>query len=543
MRKNVPAFLLFLCCFGVLNAQLLDSSFAQIGYTHVNNFTGFATSMALQADGKMVLSLNKNALVAQSQTVYDYTCRYQTNGILDSTYGTNGLASMYAWGSGAMNNDIAIQPDGKAVFIGHSAYCVQIICGMDNLIVGRFDSTGFTDSTFGTNGRVRSNEVFGPLVMGAYGQQIVALPNGQILIAGKVLMQGSYSKIFVARLNNNGSLDLSFGPNGDGLVYLGLGHYFDIADMITDAAGNIYGTGVSYNQNDTINPGDAYLFRLTSAGIPDPGFGTNGIVLVNTQKYDFGTSIGLRQDGKIVLGGYMRHVDPQYSPPIDTVFISILNSDGSYSSILPQGFRYVPVPKPSGLLYSLIVQPDDKILLAGCMDTIYRTDVFLARINSDATPDYTFSGTGQYVIRYNLGVYSTFQTGTMAYSMKQQPDGKILLAGGRNLISQNTQKSVLVMRLFNGAPVITDVTEPAAENSLAVYPNPVQNTFTADLPDGTKSISLSDAAGRTLYSFPVSGTGTQQLERPAGIPAGLYFLRVETSRGENTVQRIVFADY
>lgn len=540
MLKNVPAFLLFLCCFGSLDAQLLDSSFAQIGYTHVNNFTGYATSMALQADGKMVLSLNKNALA--SQTDVDYTCRYKTNGILDSTYGTNGLASMYAWGSGAMNNDIAIQPDGKAVFIGHSAYCVQIICGMDNLIVGRFDSTGHTDSTFGTDGRVKSNEIFGPLVMGAYGQQVVALPNGQILIAGKVLMQGSYAKIFVARLNNNGALDLSFGPNGDGLVYLGLGQYFDIADMITDAAGNIYGTGVSYNQNDTINPSDAYLFRLTSAGIPDPGFGSNGIVLVNTQKYDFGTSIGLRQDGKIVLGGYMRHVDPQFSSPIDTVFISILNSDGSHSSILPQGFRYVPVPKPSGLLYSLIVQPDDKILLAGCMDTVYRTDVFVARLNSDATGDYSFSGTGQYVIRYNLGVYSSFQTGTMVYSMKQQADGKILLAGGRNLIAQNVQQSVLVMRLFNGAPVITAVPETAPENPLAVYPNPAQNAFTAELPAATTSIQLADATGRIVYSFPVSGTGKQQFERPAGIPAGLYFLRAETSGGEKTVQRIIFTD-
>jgi uncharacterized delta-60 repeat protein len=222
-------FLLVLSASVHANAQLFDTTFAQLGYTHDNNFTGTATAMALQADGKIVLSLNKNALA--SQTDIDYTCRYNTDGTLDTTYGNGGLASCYARGPDAMNNDIAIQPDGKVVFIGHSTYCVQIICRMDNLIVGRFDMNGQQDYTFGIDGRVKSNEIFGSLVMGAYGQQICALTNGQLLISGKVQMQGSYPTIFVARLNNDGSLDPSFGPNGTGLVNLGLNRYFDIADL------------------------------------------------------------------------------------------------------------------------------------------------------------------------------------------------------------------------------------------------------------------------------------------------------------------------
>jgi hypothetical protein len=101
----------------------------------------------------------------------------------------------------------------------------------------------------------------------------------------------------------------------------------------------------------------------------------------------------------------------------------------THSSIIPQGYRFVPVPKPSGLLYSLVVAPDDKILIAGCMDTIHRTDAFLGRLNADASPDLSFSGTSFSIIRYNLGVYTTFQSGIRMYSMMQQPDGKILVAG------------------------------------------------------------------------------------------------------------------
>src|SRR5262249_57418328 len=79
-----------------------------------------------------------------------------------------------------------------------------------------------------------------------------------------------------------------------------------------------------------------------------------------------------------------------------------------------QGFSYA-------LAYSLAVQQDGKIVLAGEASLNGDRDFALARYNGDGTLDASFGTGGK--------VTTTFGQNDVAFSVAVQPDGKIVTAG------------------------------------------------------------------------------------------------------------------
>ncbi|MEM7573232.1 MAG: T9SS type A sorting domain-containing protein [Bacteroidota bacterium] len=81
----------------------------------------------------------------------------------------------------------------------------------------------------------------------------------------------------------------------------------------------------------------------------------------------------------------------------------------------------------------------------------------------------------------------------------------------------------------------------------SVYPNPVQQHFTLERPesaiDELQQLELIDLLGRSLARWELSpGNSNIRLERPAGLGAGTYLLRLETAIGEWTQKRLLFID-
>ena len=112
----------------------LDPSFGTGGKvtTYVSGSNSFANAVAVQSDSKIVV-------VGGSQVV-----RYNSNGTLDITFGTNGIVTNSGIGGGMA---LVIQPDGKIVVVGFSGGGL-FTC----FHVARFNSNGSPDATFGTNG-------------------------------------------------------------------------------------------------------------------------------------------------------------------------------------------------------------------------------------------------------------------------------------------------------------------------------------------------------------------------------------------------------
>jgi uncharacterized delta-60 repeat protein len=125
------------CSVNLFAQNYLDLSFGNGGKIYYANEFGWAT--AIQPDGKILAAgedFNTNSLVLY---------RYNIIGSLDSTFGINGkVLTKVSLGSYARS--IIGQPDGKIIVAGHASY------GGDDLALFRYENNGGLDSTFGTNG-------------------------------------------------------------------------------------------------------------------------------------------------------------------------------------------------------------------------------------------------------------------------------------------------------------------------------------------------------------------------------------------------------
>src|SRR6266566_313079 len=173
----------------------LDSSFGTGGLV-TTDFAGrgdFGLAVALQSDGKIVAAGNSSAVGVFS--VNFALARYNTNGSLDSTFGTGGTVLTSFGGNLSAAFDVAVQPDDKIVAVG--------VAGSD-FGIARYSANGTLDPTFGSGGLVTTD--FG----GSDQANGIALqPDGKIVVVGP--LQG---KIGVARYNTDGSLDSTFGSGG-----------------------------------------------------------------------------------------------------------------------------------------------------------------------------------------------------------------------------------------------------------------------------------------------------------------------------------------
>ena len=104
----------------------LDGTFGSAGKvtTAVGSADDFATGIALQPDGRMVLT------GYCSGAVYPSYCalRYSPNGTLDATFGTGGTVVSSSGNSYDYARAVALQPDGKVVVAGSCAGTSNDFC-------------------------------------------------------------------------------------------------------------------------------------------------------------------------------------------------------------------------------------------------------------------------------------------------------------------------------------------------------------------------------------------------------------------------------
>jgi uncharacterized delta-60 repeat protein len=188
----------------------LDSSFGTGGKTttSVEGNNDYANSLVIQSDGKIIAagySLNQTG----TRNDNDFALvRYNTNGSLDTSFGTGGKVTT-AIGSGYDNiNTIAIQGDGKIVAAGYSDNINGIYA---DFALVRYNTNGSLDTSFGTGGKVTNEIDPGD---GSEAFSIVVQNDQKLVLTGSTFTGGGPSIIAVARYNVDGSLDTSFGTGG-----------------------------------------------------------------------------------------------------------------------------------------------------------------------------------------------------------------------------------------------------------------------------------------------------------------------------------------
>ena len=373
----------------------LDTTFDGDGKIS-GTFNGSAEAVAVETDG--------NILVAGSTSQGQYTgdfalARYKPNGVIDTSFGSLGLVitSFKSWRD--VGAAIAIQQDGKILVAGMSDNGSSTSYNYDFAIV-RYNSNGSLDTSFGSGGKVTTE--FGNS-RSDQGRGICIQPDGKIIVSGTTGLDFA-----IVRYNYDGTLDTEF--DGDGR-------------LVTPNGGG--GRVALQNDGKILLAGyddklDFVLYRYNNNGSFDPTFGNNGKVKTNVDGFDFAYEVVIQQDNKILLvgdsGGY----------PNGNIALVRYHPNGSLDTTFSGDGKVTTDFGAWETAYSLAIQSNGKILVAGTTNDQINSNFAVVRYNSDGSLDteQTFtgssanesfvSGPGNDTIDGGLGLDTAIFTGTRA---------------------------------------------------------------------------------------------------------------------------------
>ena len=236
---------------------------------------------------------------------------------------------------------------------------------------------------------------------------------------GKVLQAGdAWGQPCMVRFDTSGNLDNTFGEGGKVFATWSCGSNPSDNDIKIQQDGKIvFGTSY-FNGTDE----DFIVARYNSDGTQDVNFGTEGKVIIPIGAYhDRCNAIAIQSDGKIIAGGGTNNA-PGSNHEYDFALVRI-NLDGTIDNAFGNnGIVVTNIGLKNNIAYSVAVQPDNKIILAGEANDSIFSDFALVRYNPDGTLDNSFGNNG--IVRTELS--STYD---LAKSVILQPNGKILVAG------------------------------------------------------------------------------------------------------------------
>ncbi|MCI0746199.1 MAG: hypothetical protein L0Y58_12405 [Verrucomicrobia subdivision 3 bacterium] len=356
-------------------------------------------AMARQSDGKLIVSL----YFYDNQNDPYGLVRLNTDGSLDNSFDP---PPRY---DGPISS-IVVQPDGK-VLVGGFGIGTNYAC------IARLNGNGTVDSTFA--------EATGPGLGGPRVNAIALQPDGKVIIGGQFVSVHGDSRTNLARLNPDGSLDLSFnnvGATAGRLTYPGTAVY--AISSLTNGTSLIGGEFTMVNGANR-----ARVARLNANGSVDDSF--------NPGRNVDGGFLVLQPDGKLLIGdvftfinGTNRYARTRLNADgsVDSTFISDTNFrpyliELNFDDCGPQSCGCTKYATPFGLR----TQPDGKVLISVQTETFiycpeggggYFVGHVLARFNADGSPDWSF---GLVIGNHNSG-----GVGALAV----QPDGKVVIGGG-----------------------------------------------------------------------------------------------------------------
>jgi uncharacterized delta-60 repeat protein len=345
-------------------ARLMPDGSLDASFDPGTGFDSYVAALAVQPDGAVIaagdfLSVNGTGAVRLA--------RLLSNGAVDPQFnagsGTNYSATF-----------VRLQPDGKALVGGLFTTCG----GAPRSGIARLNTDGSNDASFDPG-------------LGLVGACFDALPlsNGQhILVGGFTRVDGTARGGF-ARLNADGSHDLSYNPNR------GPDDAVRAAAIRPDGKWLIAGEFLGYDTHACNS-----IARLNQDGSFDtsytPGSGPNGTI----------SRIRMQPDGgAFVVGGFSLY------DGVARKMFAKLDAQGALDPSFDPGTGVL------GTVQDLLVQRDGKVVIAGFF-TQYNG--VAAKSVARLLPD------GQFDPSFNVGTGSQFGVQLLA----KQPDGKLLVYGG-----------------------------------------------------------------------------------------------------------------
>lgn len=496
----------------------LDTSFGTggivtttVGAVDFLNLAGNAYPVAIQSDGKIVV-----AGKSYNGLNYDFgIVRYNDNGSLDTTFGTNGKV-ITDFGND-LPKSIAIQSDGKIIVGG-----VNFSSSTVKFALVRYTTNGSLDTTFDTDGKVTTSFSSGD----CHAYSLALQSDGKIVLVGDGRNGSGALGFATIRYNTDGSLDTTFGTNGKVSTVFGTaGSTNDTANAVAiQNDGKIVVAGLSYLQTPGVSRFAA--LRYNTDGSLDTSFDNDGMLTTSFGAFnDEATSLAIQNDGKLVIGG-----NSSLAQNGAEIFaLARFNSDGSLDTTFDSDGKLTTlIGTFTNGLYSTLIQGDGKILVAGYSNSLNDNVFTIVRYNIDGSLDTSFDSDGI------VNAISDGSTYAGAYSLALQNDGKIVAAG-------KLENSFAVVR-YNNSSLTTNTYENQTIN-ISVAPNPFSNqtTFQSDVSFENASLLVYNSIGQLVKT--INNINGQQITFSRdNLSNGLYFTHLIQDNKSIGSQKLVITE-
>lgn len=250
-----------------------------------------ATAVALQSDGKIVVAGVTQVGVDSAFAVARYSANGLLDNTFGGVGRavTNFVASDHGGSTGDSASGVAIQGDGKIVVVGRAETDTGL--ARTDIALARYNTNGSLDSTFGTGGKVTTAIVAGdPQRANDAAFAVLIQPDGKIVTAGFTGVP--FSEVFaVVRYTTSGALDTTFGTGGktvtDRRGFLG----FDLAFQRVLLEGKIIVAGRGAPSGATTRLTSArfrgFPITLTRVGTVELAPGEASVVVLQPITYTF----------------------------------------------------------------------------------------------------------------------------------------------------------------------------------------------------------------------------------------------------------------
>ncbi len=355
----------------------VDTTFGMEGIdtTRLRSGNSIATAVAIEPNGKIVLA-GRSSNNSSDSTRQFALARYTANGFLDSTFGTNGIDTFYIGSSDDEANAMVIQPDGKILVAGLSNSGSG---GQVKFALIRVDTSGALDITFNKTGKVLTK--FG--IYNARAYAIALQQDGKTLVGG-FASDGTSRNFALARYDTSGFLDsLTFGKNGRATL-----DFWRNDDIIYSIAVQPNGRIVTGGTTSASSTNTFFaLARFKTDGTPDSTFGDGPTPLSGrdtTHIYrndDEIRSIAIDSIGRIVAAGFT--INPNVNPSWYDFALTRYDSTGAIDLTFGNnnGKVITGFGSTNAGANAMVIQHDDKILLAGYSQNSVKGQFALARYN------------------------------------------------------------------------------------------------------------------------------------------------------------------
>lgn len=387
----------------------LDTSFLS-GLSGANNTV---QSVAVQGDGLVLIGGAFTNINGIGRT---RIARLFGDGNLDTNF-LSGLA-------GADNTVFAVAPltSGQVMVGGQFANFNGTARGR----IARLNGNGTLDTNFlsglaGADNTVRS---------------VAVQTNGQVLIAGIFTNVNGTARTRMARLNNNGTLDIGYqnGLSGADSTVFSVTLQNDGQALISGQFATVNGAARSR------------MARLNGDGSLDAGF-VNGLAGANNSI----DTVAVQSDGKVLIGGTFTNISGTgYGR------IARLNLDGTLDTNFLSGLAGA-----DATVNSVVVQGDGQILIGGLFNNVNgAARSRIARLNTDGTLDTGF-------LNGLAGANGAVQT------VAWQTNGQVLIGG--DFLNVNGTARARIARLNSDGTLDTGFQNGEAGADLTVFSVAVQD--------------------------------------------------------------------